>query len=73
LDFGKSIFDLESGIVAKDSGDPNKTFHQMINDTRVGPNDIDIFTNDSKSSNQELLILAVQFIVHKKTLECYTN
>jgi len=52
LEFCRFTFDLDFGLVARDSGDSNMTFHQLINDKRTGPNEVDIFMDGSKSSNQ---------------------
>jgi len=45
------MFDLGSGLVAKDSGDLNEIF-QLIDDKRLGSEEIDIFTDRFKLQNQ---------------------
>jgi len=42
------MFDMDFGLVARDSGDPNETFHQLVSDRRLGPNKVDMFTYGSR-------------------------
>jgi len=51
--FTHSEFDLRSGIIAKDSNDPDKIFFQLLKDTEKGPNEIFIFTDGSRTVSDD--------------------
>jgi len=46
-------FDLTSGIEALESGDPNTSFLQLINDKKSDPTEIAIYTDGSRSGTEE--------------------
>jgi len=55
-------FDLSSGWKAKGSNDPNSTFNQFIRKKKKSPDEIEIFTDGSRSStegNGNLIVCAI--------------
>jgi len=46
-------FDFNSGVIAKDSGDPNKCYLQQISDKKVDSSEILIFMDDSRSCSDD--------------------
>jgi len=54
--FPHTEFDLVSGAIAKDSNDPDKVFNQLINDSRKSSDEIEVFTDGSRSLAEDASI-----------------